>query len=211
MGIVIPALCLLFSTFYLLFLFVSLSFFDASTPVDARLLSPILVILTVGGFPAILSMARLLKKPLLWWFFLLFTVLSILIKTPDAIQSAQSIRDKGLGYTSIQWQKSPTIAFVKSHPYKVKIYSNGPDVIAFLTDNQSLSLPKQKFPTSLVANPGYTEEINAMCKDILEKGALLVYFNPIGRGYLPTYQEIEPTCKLSILQHFSDGKVYGQK
>jgi hypothetical protein len=211
MGIVIPASCLLFSTSYFLFLFVSLSFFDASTPVDTRLLSPILVILIVGGFSAIWTLRRLVKKPLLWWIFLVLVVLSISIKTPDAIRSVQSIRDNGLGYTSIQWAKSPTITFVKSQSYDVKIYSNGPDVIAFLTDNQSLSLPKQKFPTSLAANPGYIEEINAMCKDILENGALLIYFNTIGRGYLPTYHEIEPTCKLSILQHFSDGNVYGQK
>jgi len=211
MGVVVPALCLLFTPSYLLFLFVSLSFFDASTPVDARLLSPIFVILIVGGFSAIWTVARILKKPMLWWFFLIFVVLLISIKTPDAIRSAASIHDNGLGYTSIQWRKSDTLAYIKSLSNNVKIYSDGPDVIGFLTDKQSLSVPKKKFPTTLVSNPTYPEEIGAMCKDILENRALLVYFNSIGRGYLPTYQEVEPACKLSVLQRFADGKVYGVK
>ncbi len=113
---------------------------------------------------------------MLWWFFLLFIILSISIKTPDAIRSAESIQENGLGYTSIQWQKSDTIAFVKSLAKDVKIYSNGSDVLGFLTENQSLSVPRKKFPTTLIANPGYTEEIGAMCKDIMENRAIIGVF-----------------------------------
>ena len=211
MDIMMATICLLFSFFYLLFLFISLTFFDASTPVDVRLLSPILVFLIVGVFPVIGTLTRILNKPIVWWFFIISATLSIAIKTPDAIHSAATIHDNGLGYTSKQWRESPTIAFVNSLSNDQTIYSNGADVIGFLTDNESLPLPKKNSPTSLEANPGYNDEIRAMCKDIMDNGALMVYFNAIGRGYLPTFQEVKPACAPSILQRFADGKVYGVK
>ncbi len=211
MGIVMAASCLLFVVGYLLFLFISLSFFDASTPVDVRLVSPIFVILIVGGFSVIWTLAQSLKKPMLWWFFLLFIILSISMKTPDAIRSAESIQKNGLGYTSIQWQEFETITFVESLAKDVKIYSNGPDVLGFLTENQSLSVPKKKSPTTLRVNTNYTAEIGAMCKDIMEDRAILVYFNTIKRSYLSTHQEVESACKLSVIQRFADGIVYGMK
>ncbi len=211
MGIVMAAACLLFIVGYLLFLFISLSLFDASTPIDDRLMSPIFVLLIVGGFPAIWTLAQSLKKPMLWCFFLLFIILSISMKTPDAIRSAESIQKNGLGYTSIQWQEFETIAFVKSLAKDVKIYSNGSGVIGFLTENQALSVPKNKSPTTLLVNPSYTAEIGAMCKDIMENRAILVYFNTIKRSYQATYQEVKSACKLSVVQRLADGIVYGMK
>ena len=60
------------------------------------------------------------------------------------------------------------------------------------------------------ANSLYNEEVATMCKDILEKGALLVYFNKINfRIYLSTQEEIESTCKLPVLRSFGDGTVFG--
>ncbi len=53
MGIVMPISCLLFSISYVLFLYISISSFDAATPVDARILSPLLIILIVGVFSAL--------------------------------------------------------------------------------------------------------------------------------------------------------------
>ena len=209
--IVIPALCLLFSVSYVLFLFISMTFFDASTPVDARILSPILALLIPGGFLTIRTIAQILKQPVLWWIFLLLVVISISVKAPDAIRSAESVQQNGLGYTSLEWRNSDEIAFVRSLANGVKVYTNGPDVIGYLTTVQSLSLPKKRSPTTLIAIPGYTEEMGSMCQDILENRALLVYFNVIKRSYLPSQEDIASTCKLPIRKRFADGIVYGKK
>jgi 4-amino-4-deoxy-L-arabinose transferase-like glycosyltransferase len=213
MDVILPALCLLSSASYLIFLFVSLSFFDASTPVDARILSPILAVLIAGGFSAVWTVTHaLLKKPMLWRFFLLIVLISISIKTPDAIRSAASIQENGMGYTSTQWRNSDTIAYIKTLSNDVKIYSNGSDVLGFYTENQSLTVPKKTIPTTLVANPTFSEEIGAMCKDILLNRGLLVYFDTIkGRWYLPTQKQVISVCKLSVLHRFADGIVYGEK
>jgi hypothetical protein len=209
--IMMPVSCLLFTIFYLLFLFLSINFMDASTPVDKRLLSPIFCILIVGVFPAIWAVSKTLKAPLVWWGFLLCVALSISIKMPEAIQTAAEIHNNGLGYTSRQWQDSESMALVKLLPDNVKIYSNGADIISFLTEKKSISIPNKAFPVTREVNPLYNDQINDMCKLIVEKGALLVYFNQITwRWYLPTQEELASTCKLPVLQSLSDGVVFGE-
>jgi hypothetical protein len=211
MGIMMPVSCLLFSVSYLLFLFISISFLDASTPVDTRLLSPILVLLIVGVFSAIWTVSQTLKKPVVWLCFLFLISIAVLMKTPEAIRSAAAIQENGLGYTSRQWQNSESMAFVKLLPNDVMIYSNGADILGFLTEKQSLSIPAKTSSGTMEANSLYNEEIDAMCKDIIiEKGALLVYFNQVTwRWYLPTQEEVASTCKLPVLQNFGDGTVFG--
>jgi hypothetical protein len=212
MVIVVPVSCLLFSVFYLLFLYISISFMDASTPVDARILSPILCLLIVGVFSAIWTVSKTLKTPLLWWGFLLCVVFSISLKTPDAIRSAAGIRENGLGFTSRQWQTSETVAFIKSVPENLKIYTNGADVVGFLTEKVTIYIPNKSFPITRQANSLYDGQLNAMCKLVIEKGALLVYFNQISwRWYLPSQKQVNSACKLTVLHNFSDGIVYGEK
>jgi hypothetical protein len=184
---------------------------DASTPVDKRLLSPIFCILIVGVFPAIWAVSKALKSSLIWWGFMLCVALSISIKIPEAIQTAVEIHNNGLGYTSRQWQNSESMALVRLLPDNVEIYSNGADIISFLTEKKSFSIPNKTFPVTREANSLYNDQINIMCKLIVEKVAILVYFNQITwRWYLPTQEEIVSTCKLPILQSFGDGIVFGE-
>ncbi len=77
MGIVLPISCFGFALSYLLFLFVSLNFLDASTPTDARILSPILAILVIGLFSAMWALSTMLNMRVVWWSFILFIGLSL--------------------------------------------------------------------------------------------------------------------------------------
>jgi len=210
MGTVMPVFCLLFFASYSIFLFISISFFEASTLVDTRLLSPILVISIVGVFSTIWTMSQTLKKPFIWLSFLILIIISIFLKAPGAIESAATIQENGQNYTSRVWQSSETISFIKLLPNNVKIYSNGEDVIGFLTEKQSLPLPVRKDPLTRKANSLYNEEIDTMCKAITGKAAIMVYFDQITwRSYYPTQEEIESTCKLPVFQNFEDGTVFG--
>jgi hypothetical protein len=211
MGFLMAIACILFSAFYLLFLFISISTMDASTPVDSRLLSPISIFLAVGVFSAVWAIAQKLDNQFVWLGFLFLVVLSIASKTPGAISLATDIQKNGLGYTSRQWQDSESLAFVKLHAGNRKVYSNVSDVLNFLAGAQSIFLPEKKFPLLMEANPDYNEEISAMCEDVTDHEALLVYFNNLtDNWYLPSAQEIESTCHLPVLQQFTDGIVYGE-
>lgn len=210
MGIILPVSCLLFSVFYLIFLYISISSFDANTPVNQRLLSPVLLLLLVGAFPAIWTVSQTLKKPIVWWCFLFFVVLFISMRMPDAIRSARISQTKGLGYTSKQWLDSESITFVKSLGKNVKVYSNGSDALSLLTENETSFIPYKKSLSTTFVNPLYKADFKAMCKDIKENGAVVVYFTLIKKSYWPTQKEIMSTCQLSVLQNFADGTVYGE-
>jgi len=212
MDIVMTASWLLFFSSYLLFLFISISFLDAGTPVNTRILSPIFVILIVGIFSAMWAISQILKEPVVWWGFLLLIALSISIKTPEAIQAALAIQKNGLGYTARQWQESESIAFVRSLANNVNIYSNGPSVLGFLTEKQIQSIPRKMSSNTRIENFYYDEELESMCKDISKNRALLVYLNQITwRWYFPSQEEIKSTCYLPVLRRFADGTVYGEE
>jgi 4-amino-4-deoxy-L-arabinose transferase-like glycosyltransferase len=209
-SIVMPIACLLLFVSYSLFLFISISFFDASTPVNTRILSPILVILIVGVFSTIWAVSQTLKNPILWLLFLILIATSIFLKAPGAIKSAATIQENGQDFTSRKWQSSDTMAFINLVPDNETIYSNGKDVIGFYTKKQSLDLPKKKDPVTSKANSLYSEEIDSMCKAIKGKAAILVYFDQITwRWYFPTQKELESTCELPVSQNFDDGTVFG--
>ncbi len=209
MDTLIPISCLMFSFFYLLFLYISISFFDAATPIDTRILSPILVIFIVGVFSTIRALSQTNKQPIMWSCFICLIVISVLLKTPDAIKSSIKIQNNGLGYTSRQWQNSKSVAYVKLFPDDKIIYSNDPYIFLFLAENKSISIPFKYNTVNAESNTLYNQEIYLMCKAIIEKKALLVYFNQYSESYYPSQQELASSCKLSILRRFGDGTVYG--
>jgi len=211
LDIAMTASCLLFFLSYTLFLFLSISFFDASTPVNNRLLSPILAILILAFFSTMWTISQTFQKPFARWSLFLLIILSISLKTPEAIHSAVTIAKGGLGYTARRWQESKTIAFTRSLIHNVDIYSNGADVIRFLTEKSAQPIPKKTDPVTMVNNFNFDEEMRIMCKNIVENNALLVYFdNIIWRWYFPSQTEIETTCHPPVLQQLKDGIVYGK-
>ena len=208
---VMPASCFLFSVSYLLFLLVSISSFDALTPVDNRLLSPVFVVLLVAFFSAIWKISQNLKAPLLWSSFLFLIAFFIVVKIPNAFLYAIDIKRNGQGYTSLQWQNSEIVAFVKSLPEAMTIYSNGPDILKFLIDREALMIPVKTFANRMEVNYRYSEEMHSICKDVKDGRAVLVYLTEVNwRWYLPTQNEVKSACQMPALWRFVDGVIYAR-
>ncbi len=206
---VIPFTCLLFCATYLPFLYVSLAFLDASTPLDARILSPVLILLIVGGFPGMATLAWRFSKPLAWWGFVGAMILLILIRAPAGIAVAKEIRRDGLGYTSPQWAGSETVLFGRSLPSGASIYSNAPDIMRFLDGRRALPLPAITNAFTLRPNPNYSKSLDAMCKDPSRGGAYLVYFDAVQPWNLPDKDVLQSKCQPPPLRRLKDGTVDG--
>ncbi len=203
--------CLAIVISYMVFLYISIATFDAATPIIPRILAPIFVILIVGGFSAMWVISQSLKKPVVWRCFVAFVALLILIRTVDAAKSVVAIQTDGLGYTSRAWREFESLAFVRSLAPEVKVYSNGSDVLRFLIEKDSSLIPHKTNSNTLIANDDFDKEVEVMCRDITNNGALFVYFDQVKRWYLPTGAEIKSICSLPVVHDFVDGTVYGVK
>ena len=200
----------IFTTFYIGLLYLSISFIDGSTPVDKRILFPILIVFILGVFQLLWFLSEALNKKIIWWAFLGLTLLSISLKMPDAVHMASRIKNEGLGYTSKRWINSESIDYMSSLDTNTKIYSNGTDVLGFSVSIKSFSLPKKYSSITNLENPDYKNEIVALCSEIKEKKAIVLYFDKIYRNYLPTKDEIENNCNIVPTEKFSDGALYGE-
>lgn len=137
-------LLLLFVPVYLVLLLLSISFFDANTPLDQRILSPVymagLVIFLFAGHSLwTQTQPQRFVRPLLLGGVVFFFAAHILQAAPWLMRASQ----EGLGFHHIAWQRSSLMAEVKTLPDEVVLYANTPDAVYFLTGRLAHSLPRK--------------------------------------------------------------------
>ena len=210
--IILPALCILFFFTYVFLLMISLSFFDAQTPLDYRILLPVLLMLAIAGISLAWSLSSALNRRSVWYAFLLLILFSAAVNSRWQVATAAETHRDGNEYTSRQWRNSETVAAVLSLSKDIEIYSNGKDVIRFLTDRAASFIPSVVHPGTLQSNLGFGEELEVICFEVRDGQAALVYFNSITwRWDQPTQEELESKCALPILARLDDGIIYAHQ
>lgn len=160
-------------------LFVSLTFFDASTPLSTRILSPLLVtfmpvlIMTVwhwrrtrtGGNLAV-SVAAL--------------GLGVLLISGGLQTWAQAKRDmrSGLGFNSLSWVRSPTIAWVRELNPDAVLTSNEAFPVYYLTGRPVYAAPEAIDPVKAETRPSFHSDLEAMRERLRMPDSYLVVFHP---------------------------------
>jgi len=117
-------------------------------------------------------------------------------------------RQDGQGYASINWKNSQTIAYVKSLPAGVPIYSNAYDAIYYLTGRPAIYLPEKVTHGTGRKNQNYAAEVESMRKG-LASGGRLVYFDTLPeRWFLPSKEELRIQVPLTELATTNDGAIF---
>jgi hypothetical protein len=210
LNIIIPLVLIIFSVIYLLFIIVSISLFDASTPLDYRILAPILLVFLIIIISLSWSLSKVLDNKIIWQIFLSFFFLLIILNCPRTVLRAVYIHNHGLGYNSLEWRNSKIIAYLGDFMDNRKIYSNDRLSLWFLLRKESSLIPRKFSPDTLLINHNFQDNLDKMFKECRDGEAIIVYFNKIQRRFLPTIDEIESMAKLPILQKFEDGVVFGR-
>lgn len=124
------------------------------------------------------------------WFLYLSSGLYFLLHT--------AIWDGAGGYASNKWQRSATLQYLKSHPLRGVIYSNGVDALYILNGQTGHQIPHADR-----ADP-------AWCGDHQEgEQPYLVWFNAIDwRTYMATPDQLGAYFTLLPHRRFSDGAIY---
>jgi len=213
MGIVLSVLCFMFSVIYIVFLFISISFFDALTPLDDRILFPAILALIIAGITLAWSLSEASTRRWIWHGFVVLASFSVIINAiPAAIAKSVHIHNYGSGYTSQYWDHSKTIAYLADSLDVRTIYTNGADVIGFLTEKKVVFVPPKIFPGTRKVNEDYEKKLNQIISECREGKVLIVYINGVTcRGYFPSIEEVESTGNLPVLSRMQDGVIYGTR
>lgn len=199
--------------FYNSILFTTIMFFDASTPLDFRLLSPTLPMFIILFIDFMVN--REVK----------YIKICLMVLTYMAIVGAYNNFNRykilftdGEGLRSKTYTKHENIDKLRKlkiiFKRKQTIYSNGPDYLKAnfkTTKFQFHLLPMKYYPTSKVINPNYKKQMNDVFQKLKnDSNYHLVYFSKLTwRNYLASGLELEQMVKdvlmISKIEKAPDG------
>lgn len=194
---------------YPLFLVFSISFADAHTPLDSRILSvlfPPFVIVLASLFSQLNlepELRRRFQRQVVNVPIYLFVILHMV----TALNWLDQRHTDGTGYNSSAWKKSQTIAFLQGLPEELLVFSNAPDAVYILTNRHSRSIPPKWNPGTLEVNPEYGAQLDTMV-EALREGGVLIFFDLTHRDYQPTESELLENVRLTLIAETSDGTIY---
>lgn len=198
-----------FSITYIAVLLLSITFIDAYTPLDERILLPVFLFMSISIIATVFQFAALKQRQYVWLIFVVCTLFMVRINLNPIIQTAKKLHTEGLGLSTVAWNESPTMEFLQSLPPEVVVYSEADDVIRFRTDIEAKSLPQIYSPVTLVENEDYIQNLTTMCEDIQNNNALIVFFNLMNRKYYPTPDEFVEFCDVPVFHTTEDGIIFG--
>ena len=204
--------CCIFVFLYCGFLVFSISFIDASTPLNYRILLPmfvasIIVFLTSIAelMPKIQNIPFVRLMPLTM--FLIYLVLNLIASW----RIVSPFYQFGFGYTAVYWQESKLAAETTLFAENVHIYTNAPDALYFTSDIIARSLPATTNPISLQTDADYPGRLQSMLNQVEAGDAVIVYFDTIDRWYLPDKEELLQMAPLNIVFENDEGTIYTWK
>ncbi len=190
---------------YMAAILFSMSFFDASTPFQDRILAPVYISLLIVFVMTGLWLWRTGKWPLQALTVIL--ALSVMaVSVGDNLRTVDRLQSDALGYASAHWRNSKTITAVEALPPGTILYSNSPTAIYILTDRSAYIMPTPVDPVDQQPRESFDDDLAQMRDDIKAGKAVLVVFDS---GSNPAYYQMV-TQGLPLYQKFGDGSIYGR-
>lgn len=168
---------------YLAFLIFSISFLDASTPLDDRIFTPIFVAglaLFCSGLAWLWSKTggEENKKNKTGKSLVVLTVCGFLVLTGllDGQAVVKDMRREGLGFAHRGTSQSPALQVIKGMPESLVLYSNRPTALLLLANRPAYILPARLDPVTQQLRPDFQTQLDEMQAQIISGKAALVIF-----------------------------------
>jgi 4-amino-4-deoxy-L-arabinose transferase-like glycosyltransferase len=162
------------SVFYLVVLFLSLTFLDASTALENRILVPVFVCIIL----VFIYLANLLwtsKTSWVRWMAAIVTLLAILANLYDGRRAVIDLHADGQGYASAYYRNSLTIDALKRMP-PATIWTNRVPAVNLLADRPAYALLAPIDPLTRQKRPNYDSSLQGIRQSVLNGKAILVVF-----------------------------------
>jgi len=199
----------IFSASYLLFLPISISLFDAYTPLDDRILSPFYITVMLG---LILWASDVIRSQLQFRHVRTIIILSMVLIAGLQLGSLRKhalyAAHNGFGYSSQLWRESPLLKSVASVPKNIIIYTNVPEPVKLYLDRDATMLPRIFDPVSKRINQEYESAINELIGKVKARKAIVVCFSAgQWRNYLPTPEQLVTHYGFAVGGRLPDGVI----
>ena len=205
-----PRILVLFVFAYLIFLVVSISFLDAQTPLNRRILSPVFVATLVLGLCGVRATIRPGRGSVPA---ILAALLALIFTFAYARDTSQWVRDRaatgGVGFGSLAWRQSETMRRVMELPADARVYSNARDAIYILTGRVTRWIPAWVDAETREPRPGYAPLLEEIRAALRGEDASLVWFDLVfWRWYLPTRSELYQQLPIRRVSKLQDGEIW---
>jgi hypothetical protein len=206
-------LLIIFVIVYSLFLVFSISFVDANTPLDSRILSPVFIagliitVYTIGELGTWISYrrdTRLFFHAVL----VIFGGVFLISYLSTWIGLSRDVYAYGMGFNDLAWKNSKTLEEVGQLSDGIIIYTNSPEAIYIGTGRVAKSLPKKFESMTQTENTVFVLELSEMHQELKDEGGVLVYFDRIQRPTLPSKSELLEILDLHLISSTGDGDIF---
>lgn len=200
-------LLMLFSLIYITLIVATISFFDALTPLDFRILSPVficgilyfsscLILLDSGDFTQ-----RLVRN------ITAASLIALIVLQAFSLERYfNEYNAKGIGFSSKKWATSNIVKILSDGKYQKTIYTNAPEPISIYTGLSSTMVPSLIKPSTSKADPTFDRKIQIMEKAMRSGKSIYVHFHNIKwRWYLPSLESIVQNMELTPEYNGEDG------
>lgn len=191
---------------YLGFIVLSITLFDALTPLDYRILSPafplILLLFTVLAYERDTSRLPWANKA-----FPVFTIAVLILQVYSLSANSAEFCREGVEYTSRYWKSHELVNIVREGHRNKVIFTNGADVIKFSTGQAAYYLPFNINPLSTQPEPDYDRNLERLIRR-LGPDTVIVYFDTLAwRDYMPSKDELIHRMGNSIIEEYAEGLI----
>lgn len=212
-GTPIPSLIRLLALFivtYGAFLVASISFLDANTPLDDRILLPVLAVaLVLDAYLLDAFWPSLRRAPMLAGAVVAVIVLLAGGHGLKAAEIAANGYEKGWGFTSAAWRQSPTLARVAELDPDGPIYSNAPEIVYLHARREARGIPRTRFLMNQQPNRAYATEMAAVADAVRTSCGVVVYLRNLSQQAMPGESEAAQRLSLDVLSETDDGVIWG--
>ena len=160
---------------YLLMVYLTISYLDASVNIEERILYPCFLVLLLIFF----SVAGLFIRRKYWILgtgMAVIYVFMIFSFSQDLLRFIPRFGEEGYGWAWKGWEDSPAMNLVRELPGDTVIYSNQPEAISLIAGRGSYALLDPIDPSSDSERPGYEETMQEIRRQVLDGESVLVFF-----------------------------------
>lgn len=160
---------------YLAAIVASMSMFDAATKFQLRILSPVFV-----GLLILLVALGIWMRKNYRPFVVAATVILLGLSVYKQANTFAHYSQGGLGYASFQWYDSEAMAYLRSLPADVNIYTNEPAAVYLYVGRGAKVLPSRYDSATTQERSGFEDGVAQMQDEINQGLAVMVLFDTGG-------------------------------